>query len=116
MNKTILILTTLGAIGLALVLTPMVRQPAVQSLPIRNLGTQLEPGRLTFRRADNGSTSDARPRITNVNITDLDADGAQDLLICDSVRHTVWWRHRTADTAHNGVAIWENQALREPAP
>ncbi|MEO2017600.1 MAG: VCBS repeat-containing protein [Fuerstiella sp.] len=115
LNKTILILISTGTAGLALVLLCMVCQPTVRPLPVRCLGTKLEGGRLTFRRADNGSTADARPRITNVNITDLDADGTQDLLICDAVRHTVWWWHRTAESDWTTVPLVPENTLPAPA-
>jgi len=32
-----------------------------------------------------------RPQITNVQVVDLDKDGLQDVLVCDSLRHRVSW-------------------------
>ena len=32
-----------------------------------------------------------RPQITNVEVVDLDKDGLQDVLVCDSLRHRVSW-------------------------
>ena len=114
-NKTLYILTSAGAIALALILLSMDRQPVVRSLPVRSLGTRFETGALTFQRADNGSSFDARPRITNINITDLDTDGTMDLLICDAVRHTIWWQRRTVDNDWTTVPLVPENSLPAPA-
>ncbi len=105
----------MAVIGVALIALCMNHQPMVQSLPVRNLGTRLETGPLTFLRANNGATSDERPRITNVNITDLDADGTPDLLICDAVRHTIWWQRRTVDDGWTTVPLVPENSLSAPA-
>ncbi|MBP6783136.1 MAG: VCBS repeat-containing protein [Verrucomicrobiales bacterium] len=53
---------------------------------------ELEESLLMFEKGDVGvaCTSD-RPKITNVNITDLDGNGKSDVLICDAVAGRVSW-------------------------
>lgn len=52
----------------------------------------LEESLLLFEKGDVGvaCTSD-RPKITNVNITDLDGNGESDVLVCDDVAGRVSW-------------------------
>ena len=52
----------------------------------------LEESLLVFEKGEVGvkCTSD-RPKITNVNVTDLDGDGKKDVLICDDVAGRVSW-------------------------
>lgn len=52
----------------------------------------LEESLLIFEKGDVGvACTSARPKITNVNITDLDGDGKSDVLICDEVAGRVSW-------------------------
>jgi hypothetical protein len=46
----------------------------------------LEESLLVFERGEIGvECTEDRPKITNVNITDLDGDGKKDILVCDDV-------------------------------
>lgn len=50
------------------------------------------------------------PTISNVRVTDLDSDGANDVLVCDALGNRVSWIHRRGET-------WEETTLAEvPAP
>jgi len=56
------------------------------------LPDDLEETRLVFERGEVGAECSAdRPKITNVNITDLDGDGKPDILVCDDVSGRVSW-------------------------
>lgn len=59
------------------------------------LATILPSSPRPFRRlTEFPELQSARPKITNVRVTDLDNDGRADILACDGVRHTVWWCHQ----------------------
>jgi hypothetical protein len=52
----------------------------------------LEETLLVFERGEVGvECTEDRPKITNVNITDLDGDGKNDILVCDDVAGRVSW-------------------------
>ncbi len=56
------------------------------------LPDDLEQSQLVFERGEVGLECTAdRPKITNLNITDLDGDGKNDILVCDDVAGRVSW-------------------------
>lgn len=84
---------------------------------VRTLGTTL-PERIPSLRLERDALepcSDARPRITNVNVVDLDRDGRSDILICDAVRHTIRWRHQGGDSNWITEALLPENSLAAPA-
>jgi len=65
----------------------------------------LEESRLVFERGEIGvECTEDRPKITNVNITDLDGDGKKDILVCDDVAGRVSWL-RIEDGSWNEVYL-----------
>ena len=94
----------------ALILPPLVsrawnRAPALGSLPdVSRTGSRFErsPG-LSFSRTAIGPDFTGLPRITNVQILDLDGDSRPEIVVCDGQRNAVFsyalvdgqWRERT---------------------
>ena len=70
-------------------------------------GTRFRQSTLPLQRQSLGSASEFPPRITNVQIHDVDKDGFSDVLVCDALRNAVVW-HRQSP-----AGIWEERLLGE---
>ena len=77
--------------------------------PDRSSGQAVE--RLSCQRLELAEFQEWRPRITNVNIVDLDRDGRQDVLVCDAVRQAVWWCRQSAPDEFQRVRISEDRGI-----
>lgn len=65
-----------------------------------NPGASAEQARrspLAFQLKQIGAAPLARPRITNVQVVDLNQDGSQDVVICDSQANAVFWCQRSSN-------------------
>ena len=83
-------------------------------LPVTPLATRLTSGKLVHQQI-NLPHNDARPRITNVHVTDLDQDGQPDILVCDAVRHTIWWWQQSSEELWERTAVVPENSLASPA-
>ena len=72
--------------------------PALGSFDGQFSGGSIFPeSQLPFSRQSLGNQPGHRPRISHVQIVDLDQDGSADVLACDVLFHRLAWYRRTAD-------------------
>ena len=107
LSARVTLLLGVVAVGLPFVISALLPHVPASGAPLEllDLAARYPASELTFDRRPIGTQEDFRPRITNVNIVDLDQDGFPDILACDAVRHTIWW-HR-----HAGSGAWEDRTL-----
>ena len=84
-------LTAVAVLGIVLIWLFNNRQTKQESPELIRLASHFAPSALDFQRQSIGNASPFVPRITNVQIVDLDQDGHTDLLACDAVRNTIVW-------------------------
>lgn len=69
--------------------------------------TAFPESRLPLDRRSLGSVAEFPPRITNVQVVDLDQDGLMDVVVCDALENRVWW-YRQGERDD-----WEERVLAE---
>lgn len=97
----------------AVVLTPIALAWAIQSVepievPLAAIKTdymQFPATRWPFEPGRIGPEPRYRPRITNVQIVDLDKDGLPDVLACDAQRQRVFWYRQAPRGAWTEITI-----------
>ena len=94
--------------------TPEPDSAIESSLTVRSLATRLPDSPLQFEQKELPD-NDVRPRVTNVHVTDLDSDGTADILVCDAVRHTVWWWQQDESGQWDRTALVPENSLAAPA-
>jgi len=83
-----------------------------RTLTVHSAGTRYAPARLSLVRTVIGAPPKYNPKITNVQIVDVDLDGRNDVVACDAQQSSVVWCRQTV----RGEWVEQTLATDLPAP
>ncbi|TWT58208.1 FG-GAP repeat protein [Thalassoglobus neptunius] len=89
--------------------------PQGPPLEISRAPSDLEMSPIRFRAFELTDHEDWSPRVTNVNIVDLDENGEPELLVCDAVRNTIFQYQRLPDGSWKETALVPENTISVPA-
>jgi hypothetical protein len=102
------------AIPLIVALADRVRKPDPVGLTVLDVSSRFPASRIPFEREALGERV-PRPRVTNVQVVDLDGDALPDILACDALRNTIWWYRQATDGGFAPVPLGGTNAFAAPA-
>ncbi|MBI1902715.1 MAG: VCBS repeat-containing protein [Planctomycetia bacterium] len=89
--------------------------PLGAPLAVRATPSTYPASKLAFRKEALVPAGKYWPRITNVQVVDLDADGLMDVLYCDGRRNGVYWRRQTSRGVYRERKLGGDLDIAPPA-